>query len=51
MFKELESDIEGFKRPNHGHLVGWARQGNYLYTFDFFGGYFKHNKVIGINVS
>ena len=27
MFKELESDIEGFKRPNHGDLTGWAKQG------------------------
>ena len=34
MFKELESDIEGFKRPNHGHLVGWARQGEF-FSFDF----------------
>lgn len=27
MYKELESDIEGFVRPNHGYLGGWAEQG------------------------
>lgn len=27
MYKELESDISGFVRPDHGHLVGWADQG------------------------
>ena len=27
MYKELENDIEGFQRPNHGYLVGWATQG------------------------
>lgn len=27
MYKELESDIPGFQRPKHGHLVGWAKQG------------------------
>lgn len=27
MYKELEGDILGFVRPNHGHLVGWADQG------------------------
>lgn len=27
MYKELETDIAGFKKPNHGYLVGWARQG------------------------
>lgn len=27
MFKELENDIEGFQRPEHGDLTGWARQG------------------------
>ncbi|XP_013378607.1 uracil-DNA glycosylase [Lingula anatina] len=26
MFKELESDIEGFKPPGHGNLTGWAQQ-------------------------
>lgn len=27
IFKELESDITGFKTPNHGDLIGWAKQG------------------------
>lgn len=27
MYKELENDIPGFKRPNHGHLEKWAEQG------------------------
>ncbi len=27
IFKELETDIEGFKRPNHGYLQSWADQG------------------------
>ncbi|XP_033730346.1 uracil-DNA glycosylase-like isoform X1 [Pecten maximus] len=27
MFKELSSDIEGFKHPGHGTLIGWAEQG------------------------
>ncbi|CAG5134945.1 unnamed protein product [Candidula unifasciata] len=27
MFKELESDIEGFKHAGHGNLIGWAQQG------------------------
>jgi len=27
MYKELEADIAGFKRPNHGFLESWARQG------------------------
>ncbi|KAG2470468.1 UNG glycosylase, partial [Polypterus senegalus] len=27
MYKELESDIEGFKHPGHGDLTGWAKQG------------------------
>ncbi|KAL5471585.1 hypothetical protein EMCRGX_G029712 [Ephydatia muelleri] len=27
IFKELSNDIEGFKVPNHGYLVGWAMQG------------------------
>ncbi|XP_051888209.1 uracil DNA glycosylase a [Pristis pectinata] len=27
MYKELESDIEGFKRPAHGDLTSWAKQG------------------------
>lgn len=27
MYKELESDIPGFKSPGHGYLVDWAEQG------------------------
>ncbi|GAA0490425.1 MULTISPECIES: uracil-DNA glycosylase [Tatumella] len=27
MYKELEQDIEGFTRPNHGYLASWATQG------------------------
>uniref|UniRef100_A0A671XAA6 Uracil-DNA glycosylase n=1 Tax=Sparus aurata TaxID=8175 RepID=A0A671XAA6_SPAAU len=27
IYKELESDIEGFQHPGHGDLTGWARQG------------------------
>ena len=27
MYKELEQDIENFKRPSHGNLIGWAQQG------------------------
>ncbi|XP_064630237.1 uracil-DNA glycosylase-like isoform X2 [Lineus longissimus] len=27
MYKELENDIPGFKKPSHGDLTGWARQG------------------------
>jgi len=27
IYKELESDIKGFKRPNHGTLTKWADQG------------------------
>ena len=27
MYKELEKDIEGFVKPNHGYLGGWAEQG------------------------
>ncbi|XP_010751762.3 uracil-DNA glycosylase [Larimichthys crocea] len=27
MYKELVSDIEGFKHPRHGDLTGWAKQG------------------------
>ena len=30
MYKELEADIEGFKRPDHGCLIGWAKQGKPL---------------------
>ncbi len=27
MYKELVSDIPGFQCPNHGCLIGWAKQG------------------------
>jgi ATP-dependent DNA helicase PIF1 len=27
IYKELASDIEGFKAPKHGNLEGWAKQG------------------------
>ena len=27
MYKELSKDIEGFKVPKHGCLIGWAKQG------------------------
>jgi len=27
IFKELKSDIQGFRVPNNGHLASWARQG------------------------
>lgn len=27
IYKELESDVPGFRSPNHGELIGWARQG------------------------
>eukprot|EP01118_Nematostelium_gracile_P005977 TRINITY_DN1909_c0_g1_i1.p1 TRINITY_DN1909_c0_g1~~TRINITY_DN1909_c0_g1_i1.p1 ORF type:complete len:305 (+),score=81.29 TRINITY_DN1909_c0_g1_i1:43-915(+) len=27
IYKELETDIEGFKAPNHGYLEKWAREG------------------------
>ncbi len=27
IFKELESDVEGFSAPSHGDLTGWAEQG------------------------
>lgn len=27
VYKELATDVPGFERPSHGHLVGWARQG------------------------
>lgn len=29
MYKELESDIEGFQHPGHGDLTGWAKQGDH----------------------
>ncbi|WP_158795744.1 uracil-DNA glycosylase [Pedobacter sp. L105] len=27
IYKELETDIEGFKTPNHGNLTQWAEEG------------------------
>ncbi|XP_034728376.1 uracil DNA glycosylase a [Etheostoma cragini] len=27
MYKELETDIEGFQHPGHGDLTGWSKQG------------------------
>ena len=30
IFKELQKDIDGFKRPGHGDLTGWATQGMQL---------------------
>ena len=27
IFKELETDIDGFQNPNHGNLSSWAKQG------------------------
>lgn len=27
IYKELASDIDGFKVPTHGNLTGWAKQG------------------------
>uniref|UniRef100_UPI00398F3978 uracil-DNA glycosylase n=1 Tax=Pristiophorus japonicus TaxID=55135 RepID=UPI00398F3978 len=27
IYKELQSDIEGFEHPGHGDLTGWAKQG------------------------
>ena len=27
IYKELESDIVGWKKPNHGNLTSWANQG------------------------
>jgi uracil-DNA glycosylase len=30
IFKELESDLPAFKRPSHGCLEGWAKQGVFL---------------------
>ena len=32
MYKELSSDIEGFVKPDHGHLIGWADQGIVFWT-------------------
>jgi uracil DNA glycosylase len=36
MYQELSTDIEGFIRPNHGCLTGWAEQGMELYFDQFF---------------
>uniref|UniRef100_A0A7S1KW07 Uracil-DNA glycosylase n=1 Tax=Percolomonas cosmopolitus TaxID=63605 RepID=A0A7S1KW07_9EUKA len=30
IYKELETDVKGFKAPPHGSLEGWARQGVFL---------------------
>ncbi|MGB0863178.1 MAG: uracil-DNA glycosylase [Saprospiraceae bacterium] len=30
IFKELETDIEGFQKPTHGDLTKWAEQGVFL---------------------
>ncbi|GAA5093705.1 uracil-DNA glycosylase [Wohlfahrtiimonas larvae] len=30
IYKELEQDIEGFKAPQHGCLINWAKQGVFL---------------------
>ncbi|WP_316803029.1 uracil-DNA glycosylase [Pedobacter nototheniae] len=30
IYKELETDVEGFKTPNHGNLTHWAEQGALL---------------------
>jgi hypothetical protein len=31
IYKELEKDIDGFKHPGHGTLIGWSKQGiNYI---------------------
>ena len=27
MYKELKSSLPDFKRPDHGYLMGWAKQG------------------------
>ena len=27
IYKELMKNIEGFTLPDHGYLVGWAKQG------------------------
>jgi len=33
IYKELENDIPGFKRPSHGNLVGWSKQGKTSFPF------------------
>lgn len=30
IYKELSEDFPGFMTPNHGHLIGWARQGVFM---------------------
>lgn len=30
IYKELETDVEGFRRPSHGCLTPWAKQGVFL---------------------
>ena len=30
MYKELESDIKEFSRPDHGYLIEWAQQGVFM---------------------
>lgn len=32
MYKELGSTIEGFKHPGHGNLIGWAEQGQSVFS-------------------
>ena len=32
MYKELESDIDSFKRPSHGYLISWAKQGVLMFN-------------------
>lgn len=27
MYKELQTDVSGFTKPDHGYLMGWANQG------------------------
>ena len=27
MYKELDESISGFVKPDHGYLIGWAKQG------------------------
>jgi len=35
MFKELSSDVEKFVTPDHGCLIGWAKQGLQIISFCF----------------
>eukprot|EP01132_Coremiostelium_polycephalum_P002891 gene2891-3593_t len=30
IYKELQTDIPGFKKPNHGYLASWAQQGVFM---------------------